>query len=332
MGTVNMNLLHEEYSRRVIRLFISSTFTDFHEERNALRNDVFPKLNDLCLANGLGFEPVDLRWGVSEQAVENEKMLQICLSELRRCREISKGPYMLVLLGNRYGTPLVPENIDRKSFELILASVARTAAKDVRSCYKLDRNPHRALYRLQPESLRPLSNEILLTYLKESAVKVESIEMAHLISSATDHEVSEAFGDTSRIDGVHCFFREIRKSSLEGLGAPWVDTDPTGAIDTDAQEKLFELKRSLHKKLEGKIKTYRTEVVEGNVDKSYINRFRKGVYKQLANAIGASLETSASPSSRQIEASQQRYFMVSRSDNFIGRKSFLKRVHSYVPI
>lgn len=53
---------------RTFRIFVSSTFTDLKEERNALQKHVFPKLKDLCLQHGCRFQAIDLRWGVREEA------------------------------------------------------------------------------------------------------------------------------------------------------------------------------------------------------------------------------------------------------------------------
>ncbi|MBM4041869.1 MAG: DUF4062 domain-containing protein [Planctomycetes bacterium] len=55
-------------SWRTIRVFVSSTFCDMHEEREELVKRVFPQLRKLCEARGVTFGDVDLRWGVmSEQ-------------------------------------------------------------------------------------------------------------------------------------------------------------------------------------------------------------------------------------------------------------------------
>jgi len=53
--------------RPVIRVFVSSTFSDMKHERNALAADVFPKLEQLCQRHGFQFQAIDLRWGVSEE-------------------------------------------------------------------------------------------------------------------------------------------------------------------------------------------------------------------------------------------------------------------------
>jgi hypothetical protein len=55
-------------ARRTIRLFVSSTFSDMKAEREVLQTDVFPRLRQLCLSNGLRLQPIDLRWGMPEEA------------------------------------------------------------------------------------------------------------------------------------------------------------------------------------------------------------------------------------------------------------------------
>jgi hypothetical protein len=47
---------------RTFRIFVSSTFSDLKEERNALQERVFPRLRDLAVSYGCRFQTVDLRW------------------------------------------------------------------------------------------------------------------------------------------------------------------------------------------------------------------------------------------------------------------------------
>ncbi|MGA9453580.1 MAG: DUF4062 domain-containing protein [Verrucomicrobiia bacterium] len=89
--------------RPVIRVFVSSTFSDLKPERNALQAQVFPRLEQLCAPNGFQFQAIDLRWGVSSEAGLHHRTMRICFDELRRVQEISPKPNFLVLLGNRYG-------------------------------------------------------------------------------------------------------------------------------------------------------------------------------------------------------------------------------------
>jgi len=95
---------------RVIRVFISSTFLDMHAERDHLVKFVFPQLRRLCEARGVTWGEVDLRWGVTDEAAAEGKVLPICLEEINRCR-----PYFIGLLGERYGW--VPQSIPAELVE-----------------------------------------------------------------------------------------------------------------------------------------------------------------------------------------------------------------------
>jgi len=66
-------LLQQKRSKKVFKLFISSTFSDFKKEREALHTDVFPEIEEYCLSKGYQFQAIDLRWGVSEDAQLDQK-------------------------------------------------------------------------------------------------------------------------------------------------------------------------------------------------------------------------------------------------------------------
>src|SRR5712692_9332347 len=59
--------------RRVMRIFISSTFTDMQGERDELVLRVLPELRQLCGSRGVVSGEVDLRWGITtEQRAEGQ--------------------------------------------------------------------------------------------------------------------------------------------------------------------------------------------------------------------------------------------------------------------
>jgi hypothetical protein len=107
---------------RTFRLFVSSTFSDLQEERNALHREVFPKLRDLCTQHGARFQVIDLRWGVSTEAGLDQKTMPLCLGEIERCQRSAK-PNFLVLLGDRYGWRPLPAEIPTAEFDRIVAQV-----------------------------------------------------------------------------------------------------------------------------------------------------------------------------------------------------------------
>lgn len=83
-------------------IFVSSTFRDMHYERDIIHDQVTPALNAVARQYGESVSFCDLRWGVNTGELESEegsrKVLSVCLEEIDRCR-----PYMLVILGDRYG-------------------------------------------------------------------------------------------------------------------------------------------------------------------------------------------------------------------------------------
>jgi hypothetical protein len=100
-----------------IRLFVSSTFADFTRERELLHRRVFPEMRRLCLAEGVRFLPIDLRWGMSEQAGTAQRTLPVIFDELCRCQKESPEFHFLLLLGDRYGSRLLPSAIPTGEYE-----------------------------------------------------------------------------------------------------------------------------------------------------------------------------------------------------------------------
>jgi hypothetical protein len=97
---------------RARSVFISSTFLDMQAERDHLRTHVFPALEERLKERRHFLEWVDLRLGVAAGAESDEgtrelKVLKVCLAEVKRCR-----PFLIVLLGDRYGWIPPAERID----------------------------------------------------------------------------------------------------------------------------------------------------------------------------------------------------------------------------
>ncbi len=83
---------------RTVRLFLSSTFRDFGEERDLLIKQVFPALRARLRERFVELVDVDLRWGITAEQAERGEVLPICLTEIDRAR-----PYFIGMLGERYG-------------------------------------------------------------------------------------------------------------------------------------------------------------------------------------------------------------------------------------
>jgi len=84
--------------KRSIRVFVSSTFRDMTEERDAMMTHTWPELRKFCAERHVELVEVDLRWGIAEEQSTRKETLKLCLDEIRACR-----PFFIGLLGERYG-------------------------------------------------------------------------------------------------------------------------------------------------------------------------------------------------------------------------------------
>ena len=84
------------------KIFISSTFKDMQAERDLLHLEVLPEVNDYAAQFGQAVAISDLRWGIDtghlSEAESSRKVLSVCFEQISECK-----PYMIVLLGDRYG-------------------------------------------------------------------------------------------------------------------------------------------------------------------------------------------------------------------------------------
>ena len=129
---------------KAFRLFVSSTFADFAAERDVLQRQVFPALDAYCTAKGYQFYPLDLRWGVNEEAQLDQRTTEICLNEVRAAKADYPPPNFLILIGNRYGFVPLPYAIAQDEFDGILTWLEgqsrHDAADALRIVYQRDDN------------------------------------------------------------------------------------------------------------------------------------------------------------------------------------------------
>jgi hypothetical protein len=134
---------------KTFRLFISSTFSDFNEERRLLQTYVFPEIRSYCSdLGGYTFQPIDLRWGVSNVAQLDQKTLELCIDEVHASK-LQPYPNFLIMAGDRYGWVPLTYAIEQKEFEIILDKVCDEDRVIVNEWYKLDENQIPSSYILQ---------------------------------------------------------------------------------------------------------------------------------------------------------------------------------------
>eukprot|EP00045_Choanoeca_perplexa_P016407 m.221485 g.221485 ORF g.221485 m.221485 type:complete len:1613 (-) comp17250_c0_seq2:36-4874(-) len=141
--------------KRVVKIFTSSTFTDTAHERNALMLDVYTYLREFCQCLELGFEVVDMRWGVRELASNEHRSAELCEQQVLRCLQASASVAFVTLIGDKYGWRPFPRHIPCEEFASIQAHLARNNAsgagqKLLTTWFALDNNAVPAEYVVRP--------------------------------------------------------------------------------------------------------------------------------------------------------------------------------------
>ncbi|XP_072023567.1 telomerase protein component 1-like [Amphiura filiformis] len=136
---------------KTIRVFVSSTFKDFHAEQEVLVKEVFPDLREWCQKRRLHLVDCDLRWGVPKDTTSGET-LRLCLGEIDRCYQDNIMPFFLNLTSERCGwIPTfndVPESIVSEYKWVHGLSV--TEMEIMHGAYRID-NPN-ALFMIRSQS------------------------------------------------------------------------------------------------------------------------------------------------------------------------------------
>lgn len=176
-------------------IFVSSTFRDFHRERDLLRNSVLPEINRMAKRYGETVNFCDLRWGIdTEEEYENAttKVLSSCLDEIDRAR-----PYMIVFLGDRYGyvpsEDIIAAEAQRRNINLESLDISVTQLEIEYGSLRNEesatqtlfyfREESQPLHTCQPEELRYQQK---LAALKDRITRIAGNRVRYYSSSQSD--------------------------------------------------------------------------------------------------------------------------------------------------
>ena len=342
-------------AHRTIRLFVSSTFSDFKAERDLLQREVFPKLQRLCLSKGLRFQAIDLRWGVPEEAGKDNRTMRICLRELKRCQEGRIKPNFLVLLGDRYGWRPLPETIPTEVFEGLERELTTKSVKNAEildAWYRRDDNAVPAEYVLQPrtgrfEDFAVWQAEVempLLAALAQCSVtcgtaaredrQASNACCTAIGLSATHQEIIHgalALPGTDARQHVHAFRRRIVNPPSTPHPA-FTDCMPDDTPDTDSRRRLDVLCADLDDHL-GPANVHPYEVPwrdEGAFNDADLAAFATEVYGRLCQVLETQIAGLEEVPPEELEEAAHRDFAEERRAGFIGRAEPLRRIREYL--
>ncbi|MEA2018176.1 MAG: DUF4062 domain-containing protein [Campylobacterota bacterium] len=278
---------------KTFRLFLSSTFNDLRAERDKLQAEVFPRLREYCDKHGFSFQPIDLRWGVSSEAGNDQKTMQICIDEVKRCKD-ALTPHFAIMLGERYGWIPLPASVEANEFEQvknIILSKYEENSKEVEyinQWYKKDTNAIPSEYKLQAKLtkehqdwdywgdvesvLRNAFKKVVENELKETLTDKQK---SKYIKSATEQEIVEGlFENVQNKENIYFYSRDFINldelstnnpellEQLELKDKEYTKIDPTYSINIKhfsdfknfTENSLDSEIRPFHQKLQNKIK------------------------------------------------------------------------------
>ncbi|HEX9037430.1 MAG TPA: AAA family ATPase [Ktedonobacterales bacterium] len=269
----------------IVRVFFSSTFADFQHERNILQARVFPAMRQYCLERGARFLPIDLRWGISLEAGVEQYVVRACLDEIQRCRQTSPHFNFVAMLGDRYGSLLVPETIPESDYNLLVAALKPAGRALVEAWYQRDTNNVPSVYALKPRnaSWDASVSERLQAALSAGCARTRVSAATRLActASVTEQEIEAGiFAQPGLARPL------VLRRTLRGGPAPAAYREQLAT----SRRKLDQLHRRLRSALGAEYLTYSARVSGGSLAEDTLGDFAQLVQRQLIQRVDATLE------------------------------------------
>jgi hypothetical protein len=175
-GFVHFDKLKNWYPlRSKLLVFVFSTFTDTHRERNILLESILPDIRAEGNKCGIDVTFVDMRWGVVDENTIDHETWDECARELDRCNSESAGLFFMSLQADKYGYVSLPRTLDRTALESKMEDMSVDERQLAEKWYRLDTNSIPPRYVLR--TLRSLKDtdywEIALPALRRELSGVE---------------------------------------------------------------------------------------------------------------------------------------------------------------
>lgn len=334
---------------KTFRVFISSTFSDFLHERTRLQENVFPRLEKFCLDHGYKFQPIDLRWGITDQMGEAHETMNICLEEIRRCQKVTPQPNFIILLGDRYGWRPIPAEIPAKEFQLFFSCANNRIRNLLQNWYWLDENAQPEVYILQAKINETSSStdwaitEQELRFFFSQAAKelpIADNEQIKYFASATEQEIwLGALNNNSFSNNAFAFLRHIDNLPPDCAKFRDIKQDSIISPDIEAFSRIAELKQRLKSCLPAeRLFEYHTSVVstqtenrtEYDIAQSHLDKFSEDFFIGLKTAFLKEIEAAeAKTVFLDNDSATQEVFLAEKVKDFIARKDIVDKVLEY---
>lgn len=333
-------------STKIFRLFVSSTFSDFQLERAVLQDTVFPRVRQYCERRGATFQPVDLRWGISDDLARDRQTMQICLSEIARSRALSPRPNFLVLVGDRYGWRPLPDTLPESVFERVCELVDPAARDDLRHAYARDDNAVPPCFTLKPRNPSAGADDDALEHrlgehFRQAAPHCDPSVRLLLDGGATHQEIvrgifeqpdahEHAVGWFRRLDGIAPHIDPARPPATL-----LADYDTNGMRDVDSRHRLDDLEDRIRASLDAPLLGSGTLTVaqfENDCPERerYLRAFARHVLATLLRIVRDAFRAHARTSALDDENAAHARFADERARDLTGRDALIEHLGRYL--
>lgn len=323
---------HGDVAGNLIRLFVSSTFSDFQRERDLLQRRVYPALRALCAAQGFAFQLIDYRWGISEQAGQNQRALPLIFEEIARCQALSPELNFLLLMGDRYGSFLLPSTIPADEHIQIAAQLDHADLKLLQRWFRRDENAVDGHYVL----LRPSDVDQDLGYASAKSLRqmlADASSLAGLVGpeavkytgSITHQEIHQGLLSQRDPSPVLALLRIFTRQLSGPLADAFSESDPR------AQIQLRRLKGEIEGKLGDRILRYTAGWHDDKLELDE-DAFVSAVTDELRSRLETIMVARSAGNRRaigQVRQSANADFVERRTAFFIGRQRELETIAAY---
>ncbi|WP_074406156.1 tetratricopeptide repeat protein [Aquimarina megaterium] len=332
---------------KTFRLFISSTFDDFCQERDILRKEVFPEIKKYCTSRGFSFQPIDLRWGITNEAQLNQRTKELCINEVRTCK-LYPHPNFLLMLGDRYGWVPLPNMIEKEEFVQLCHGIAEKDKYLLKEWYIEDLNQIPVSYILKERRKEAtnhkdwLSIESKLRFILQNAAELmlNDIDKRKYFISLTEAELEEGIipylGPTKfqnkllqenpeleLIDGhqVFGFLRNVDPKSIKSSRFIGDDFENAKALKKRVNELLLP---------ENLLNISTVQKNKDTLQENYLQEFAERVIYFLKRQIDVHLENLPKIIKLEEEINAQYHFALQKREYFVGRVELLKMISNYI--
>ena len=306
--------------KKAFRLFISSTFEDFKIERDLLQNEVFPKIREYCESKGFSFQPIDLRWGINNEAQLDQKTLPVCLREVRNCASYPH-PNFLIMLGDRYGWVPLPYIIDKKEFDDIRKNLKSSDKQLLDEWYRLDKNQlsedkDRGCYILKCREGAFVKyeewykvEEKIRQILQKASENLPEEKKKKYFMSATHHEFEEICKNESNKNFIIPIFRRFKNQKQP------------------RNQNIENFRQSVENNIP---KECKHNIINEEIDNKFKIYSKAKFIAQIVKKLKANIDAGIKELSSAPENFEHNIFKTQQIDTFLGRQKSLKKIANYL--